>query len=96
MFRVLTLWRSDDVEEGVVGDGLGDRPDRATPLVLLLLLDGLDRDVFALRPVNRTTVGQRRIRRNVQAGKRFALRLRVWGYKTGDWSPSSGCEELRR
>lgn len=96
MFRVLTLWRSEEVEEGVVGDGLGDRPDRATPLVFLLLLDGLERDVLALRPVNRTTVGQRRIKGKVQTGNRLALRLRVWGYKTGDWSPSSGCEELRR
>ena len=52
--RSVTFWGREEVEEGVVGDSLGDGPDCSASLVLLLLLDGLQRDVLALRPVNRT------------------------------------------
>lgn len=58
MLLLLTLWGGEEVEEGVVGDRLGDRPHCAAALVLLLLLDCFQRDVLALRPVDRAAVGQ--------------------------------------
>jgi len=51
---VLTFRGSEEVEEGVVGHGLGDGAHRAPALVLLLLLDGFQRDVLALGPVDHT------------------------------------------
>lgn len=53
---MLTLWRGEEVKEGVVGDCLGDRPHCAAALVLLFLLDRFQCDVLALRPGNRATV----------------------------------------
>lgn len=53
---MLTLWRGEEVKEGVVGDRLGDRPHGAAALVLLFLLDRFQCDVLALRPGNRATV----------------------------------------
>merc|ERR1712061_444861 len=44
--------RVEEVEEAVVLDSLGDGADVALRLVLLLLLDGLHRQVLALLPVN--------------------------------------------
>lgn len=52
-----TFGRGEEVEEGVVGDRLGDRPHGAAALVLLFLLDGFQRDVLALRPVNGAAEG---------------------------------------
>lgn len=52
----LTLWWGEEVEKGVVGDRFGDRPDRATALVLLFLFDCFQCDVLALCPVNRAAV----------------------------------------
>ena len=52
----LTLWWGEKVEEGVVGDRLGDRPHCAAALVLLFLLDCFQRDVLALRPVDRAAM----------------------------------------
>lgn len=54
----LTLWWGEEVEEGVVGDCFGDRPHCAAALVLLFLLDCFQRDVLALCPLNRATVGK--------------------------------------
>ena len=56
--RLLTFRWREEVEEGVVGDRLGDRPHRATALVLLLLLDGLQRYVLPLGPVDHTAEEQ--------------------------------------
>lgn len=53
---ILTLWWGEEVEKGVVGDRFGDRPDRATALVLLFLFDCFQCDVLALCPVNRAAV----------------------------------------
>lgn len=47
-----TLWRSEEVEEGVVGDRLGDDPHSAAALVLLFLLDCFQCDVLALDPID--------------------------------------------
>lgn len=52
---MVTLWRGEEVKEGVVGDRLGDRPHCATALVLLFLFDCFQCDVLALRPLNRAT-----------------------------------------
>lgn len=52
----LTLWWGEEVEKGVVGDRFGDRPDRATALVLLFLFDCFQCDVLALCPFNRAAV----------------------------------------
>lgn len=52
----LTLWWSEEVEEGVSGDRLGNSPYRATALVLLFLLDCFQCYVLSLRPVNWATV----------------------------------------
>ena len=54
--RLLTLWWCEEIEEGVVGDCFGDRPDCAAALVLLFLLDCFQRDVLALRPFDRAAV----------------------------------------
>lgn len=51
----LTLWWGEEVEEGVVRDCFGDRPHCTAALVLLFLLDCFQRDVLALRPLNRAT-----------------------------------------
>lgn len=53
---MLTLWRGEEVKEGVIGDRLGDRPHGAAALVLLFLLDRFQCNVLALRPGNRATV----------------------------------------
>ena len=45
-------YRVKEVEEAVVLDRLGDGADVALRLVLLLLLDGLHRQVLALLPVD--------------------------------------------
>lgn len=49
---VFTLWGSEEVEEGVVGDRLGDGPHGAAALVLLFLLDCFQCDVLALYPID--------------------------------------------
>ena len=48
--------RAEEVEEGVVLDGLSDGARAAPRLVLLLLLDGLQCDVLALLPVYRAAL----------------------------------------
>lgn len=58
--RRSTFRRGEEVEEGVVGHRLGDRPHGAAALVLLFLLDGFQRDVLALGPVNRAAEGDQR------------------------------------
>lgn len=58
MRRRSTFRRGEEVEEGVIGDRLGDRSHGATALVLLFLLDGFQRDVLALGPVNRAAEGE--------------------------------------
>lgn len=39
IFITHTLWWSEEIKEGVIGDRFGDGPDSATALVLLFLLD---------------------------------------------------------
>lgn len=53
----LTFERAEEVEKGVVGDLLGDSSDGAAALVLLLFLDGFDRDVLSLLPVDSAPAG---------------------------------------
>ena len=50
----LTFQRAEEVEERVVGDLFGNRSHRASALMLLLLLDRFDGDVFSFLPVNDT------------------------------------------
>lgn len=65
---ILTLWWGEEVEEGIIRDRLGDRPDRATALVLLFLLDCFQRDIFALGPVNRATVVKDEVQQKAKSG----------------------------
>lgn len=46
------VWWIEEVEEGIVRDLLRNGADSAASLMLLLLLDGLDRDVLARLPVD--------------------------------------------
>ena len=54
---ILTFDGVEEVEEGVVGDLLGDGAHRAAAFVLLFLLDGFHRHVLPLLPVYRTAEG---------------------------------------
>ena len=55
----LTSPRAEEVEEGVVGDLLGDCSHGASALMLLLFLDGFDGHVLPFLPVNGTPTGIR-------------------------------------
>ena len=48
---ILTFDGVEEVEEGVVGDLLGDSAHCAAPFMLLFLLDGFHRHVLPLLPV---------------------------------------------
>lgn len=51
----LTGRRGEEVEEGIILDSLGDSTDHTTVLMLLFLLQCLQRNVFALIPVDGAT-----------------------------------------
>ena len=54
----LTFDGVEEVEEGVVGDLLGDGAHSAAPFVLLFLLDGFHCHVLPLLPVYGTAMGR--------------------------------------